>query len=135
MPLARDVDMLDERWNEPNLRSTGLPEVRGFETTRDSDGELRKVSVKVRLPSKDHHDCHHRPTVLFAVEGSTATPRNVEGKTDLILRTQLMAVLAATAAVEDLPGVQAVETVADLAADIADVEPANGELSSTEDDQ
>ena len=134
MPLARDVVHLSDRWNEPSQRSTGLPEVRSFETERTADGHLRRVRVKVELPITDKHDCNRRPWVAFRVEGGSATPRTVDGRSDsLSLQTQLTAVLAATSALNELPGVQAVKTVADVAAEIADREPRNGRLRTPED--
>jgi hypothetical protein len=132
MPLARDVDLPDDRFhNDPSARTTGLPEVQHFETERDADGGLRLVRVKVRLPTGSNSN-DVRGTVTFRIEGTAATPRTFEedlqsGKS-VGVRTVIRAVLAATSAIDELPGVQAVETVADVAADIADVEPKNGEL-------
>jgi len=132
MPLARDVKRPDGAGGRATARSTGLPEVRGFVSERGADGELQAVDVDVRLSGDRGAASKH--TVRFSLDDSTATPLSVEssylgGAGDRTsVRTMLRAVLAATRGLEAHPDVGAVETVADIVAEVADTEPANGEL-------
>lgn len=125
MHLANDCVWTDDSitMSDPTARRTGLPALSGYETERDADGELGKVTATLRI---EDGDTSHRATVTYRVRDGAATPKEVKfpHRDRVYVEWWLSALAAGAEAVSRLGDVTVVETAEDVLEDLHGREPA-----------